>query len=110
MARAAAHAEQAGVADRTDWWQVDARTFEAEARSYDLVTTHFLHFAANLAQDPSLPQLEFLQVELDESQTPTFGFVPGVATTSLASCSTSSTTRPFSPTRGVMLSTMPVFR
>src|SRR4029078_10067396 len=42
-AGAAAHAEQAGVADRTDWWQVDARRFEAEGRAYDLVTTHFLH-------------------------------------------------------------------
>lgn len=43
LTRAARHAEQAGVADRTDWWQVDARTFAAEDRSYDLVTTHFLH-------------------------------------------------------------------
>lgn len=43
LARAAQHAEDAGVADRTDWWQVDARTFAAEGRSYDLVTTHFLH-------------------------------------------------------------------
>ena len=43
LARAARHAEEAGVADRTDWWQVDARTFAAEGRSYDLVTTHFLH-------------------------------------------------------------------
>jgi 2-polyprenyl-3-methyl-5-hydroxy-6-metoxy-1,4-benzoquinol methylase len=43
LARAARHAEQAGVADRTDWWQVDARTFLADGRSYDLVTTHFLH-------------------------------------------------------------------
>jgi 2-polyprenyl-3-methyl-5-hydroxy-6-metoxy-1,4-benzoquinol methylase len=43
LARAARHAEEAGVADRTDWWQVDARTFEAGGRSYDLVTTHFLH-------------------------------------------------------------------
>ena len=43
LARAARHAEEAGVADRTDWWQVDARTFTAEGRSYDLVTTHFLH-------------------------------------------------------------------
>jgi 2-polyprenyl-3-methyl-5-hydroxy-6-metoxy-1,4-benzoquinol methylase len=43
LARAARHAEQAGVADQTDWWQVDARTFAAEERSYDLVTTHFLH-------------------------------------------------------------------
>ncbi|MDQ0895019.1 class I SAM-dependent methyltransferase [Agromyces ramosus] len=43
LARAARHAEEAGVADRTDWWQVDARTFDADGRSYDLVTTHFLH-------------------------------------------------------------------
>lgn len=43
LARAARHADEAGVADRTDWWQVDARTFAAGGRSYDLVTTHFLH-------------------------------------------------------------------
>ncbi|WP_173075885.1 class I SAM-dependent methyltransferase [Phytohabitans rumicis] len=43
LARAARHAEQAGVADRVDWWQVDARTFAADGRSYDLVTTHYLH-------------------------------------------------------------------
>ncbi len=43
LARAARHAAEAGVADRTDWWQVDARAFAAGGRSYDLVTTHFLH-------------------------------------------------------------------
>lgn len=43
LARAARHAEAAGVADRTDWWQVDARSFEPGGRSFDLVTTHFLH-------------------------------------------------------------------
>jgi 2-polyprenyl-3-methyl-5-hydroxy-6-metoxy-1,4-benzoquinol methylase len=43
LARAAKHAEQAGVADRTDWWQVDARTFDPAGRTFDLVTTHFLH-------------------------------------------------------------------
>lgn len=43
LARAARHAEEAGVADQTSWWQVDARTFTADGRSYDLVTTHFLH-------------------------------------------------------------------
>ena len=43
LARAARHAEEAGVADRCDWWQVDARTFAAGGRSYDLVATHFLH-------------------------------------------------------------------
>ena len=43
LARAAQHAQEAGVAERTDWWQVDARTFAADGRSFDLVTTHFLH-------------------------------------------------------------------
>ena len=43
LARAARHAAEAGVADLTEWWQVDARTFDAGGRSYDLVTTHFLH-------------------------------------------------------------------
>lgn len=43
LARAAAHAEQAGVAELTDWWQVDARAFDAAGATYDLVTTHFLH-------------------------------------------------------------------
>ncbi|MYW64299.1 methyltransferase domain-containing protein [Streptomyces sp. SID8379] len=43
LARAARHTEQAGVADRVDWWQVDARKFEAGERSYDLVTSHYLH-------------------------------------------------------------------
>ncbi|MFC0531883.1 class I SAM-dependent methyltransferase [Phytohabitans kaempferiae] len=43
LARAARHAEQAGVADRVDWWQVDARAFAAGGRSFDLVTSHYLH-------------------------------------------------------------------
>src|SRR5690606_1128076 len=43
LARAARHAEEAGVAERTQWWQVDAREFDPEGRTYDLVTTHFLH-------------------------------------------------------------------
>jgi 2-polyprenyl-3-methyl-5-hydroxy-6-metoxy-1,4-benzoquinol methylase len=43
LKRAARHAQEAGVAERTDWWQVDARTFAAEGRLFDLVTTHFLH-------------------------------------------------------------------
>lgn len=43
LARAARQAEEAGVADRTSWWQVDARTFDAGGRTFDLVTTHFLH-------------------------------------------------------------------
>ncbi len=43
LARAARRAKAAGVADRIDWWQVDARTFDAGSRRFDLVTTHFLH-------------------------------------------------------------------
>jgi 2-polyprenyl-3-methyl-5-hydroxy-6-metoxy-1,4-benzoquinol methylase len=43
LARAAGHAEQAGVAGRVDWWQVDARAFAAGGRSFDLVTSHYLH-------------------------------------------------------------------
>jgi 2-polyprenyl-3-methyl-5-hydroxy-6-metoxy-1,4-benzoquinol methylase len=43
LARAARHADEAGVADRTQWWQVDARTFDADGRAFDLVTSHFLH-------------------------------------------------------------------
>jgi 2-polyprenyl-3-methyl-5-hydroxy-6-metoxy-1,4-benzoquinol methylase len=43
LARAARHAEQAGVAEQIGWWQVDARLFAAGGRSYDLVSTHFLH-------------------------------------------------------------------
>ena len=49
-----------------------------------LISTHFLKFAAELARDPSMPKLKFLQVELDQSERPTYRFVPGVATTSLA--------------------------
>jgi 2-polyprenyl-3-methyl-5-hydroxy-6-metoxy-1,4-benzoquinol methylase len=43
LARAARHADEVEVAARTDWWEVDARAFAANGRSYDLVTTHFLH-------------------------------------------------------------------
>lgn len=43
LARAAEHAAEAGVADRVDWWQVDARAFTTGGRSFDLVTSHYLH-------------------------------------------------------------------
>lgn len=43
LARAARHAEDAGVAEQVAWWQIDARTFGAEGRTFDLVTTHYLH-------------------------------------------------------------------
>ena len=48
------------------------------------VTTHLLHFAAQLAEEKSFMHTEFLQVELDEHERATYGFVPGVARTSLA--------------------------
>lgn len=43
LARAASRADGAGVADQVEWWQVDAREFDAGGRTWDLVTTHFLH-------------------------------------------------------------------
>lgn len=46
------------------------------------ITTHFLEFARRLKNDDE--PLSFLQVELDDLQHPTYGFVPGVADTSLA--------------------------
>ncbi len=48
------------------------------------VTTHLLQFAARLAEGKALPALDFLQVELDAHERPTYRFVPGVAKTSLA--------------------------
>jgi DNA mismatch repair protein MutS2 len=48
------------------------------------VTTHFLGFAERLQADAERLGLSFLQVELDDADHPTYGFVPGVATTSLA--------------------------
>ncbi len=43
LARAARLAEEAGVAERTNWWRVDAREFDAGGRSFDLVTSSYLH-------------------------------------------------------------------
>jgi DNA mismatch repair protein MutS2 len=48
------------------------------------VTTHLLQFAARLAHDRPVAALDFLQVELDAKDRPTYRFVPGVAKTSLA--------------------------
>ncbi len=48
------------------------------------VTTHFLGFAHRLQARAEELGLAFLQVELDEREHPTYGFVPGVASTSLA--------------------------
>lgn len=43
LARATQHAADAGVGDSVAVWQVDARVFEADGRTFDLVTSHYLH-------------------------------------------------------------------
>lgn len=50
------------------------------------LTTHFLDAARRLQEEAeaSNSELRFLQVELDDNETPTYQFVPGVAPTSLA--------------------------
>jgi DNA mismatch repair protein MutS2 len=48
------------------------------------ITTHFLSFASRLQVEAEALGLTFLQVELDATEHPTYRFVPGVATTSLA--------------------------
>jgi DNA mismatch repair protein MutS2 len=48
------------------------------------ITTHFLQFAARLERERPIPELRFLQVELDDRLRPLYSFVPGVASTSLA--------------------------
>jgi DNA mismatch repair protein MutS2 len=56
----------------------------AELEPQAFITTHFLQFASRLERERPVQRLEFLQVELDAQANPTYGFVPGVATTSLA--------------------------
>lgn len=48
------------------------------------ITTHFLAFAKRLEQSSKIPNLAFLQVELDEQRRPTYQFARGVAGSSLA--------------------------
>ena len=48
------------------------------------ITTHFLAFAKRLEQSSKIPNLAFLQVELDEQRRPTYQFAQGVAGSSLA--------------------------
>lgn len=48
------------------------------------VSTHLLQFAARLSDERPTAKMEFLQVELDAQERPTYGFIPGVAKTSLA--------------------------
>ncbi len=59
-------------------------TLLPELSSHVFVSTHLLQFAARLEAERPAPRLEFLQVELDAREVPTYGFVPGVARTSLA--------------------------
>ncbi len=49
-----------------------------------LISTHFLEFAHRLQRERTVDGLDFLQVELDEHLHPTYHFMPGVASTSLA--------------------------
>ncbi len=56
----------------------------SELQPQAFISTHFLQFAARLAEDPSLCNLSFLQVELDPRSLPTYQFVPGVAAASMA--------------------------
>jgi DNA mismatch repair protein MutS2 len=53
-------------------------------RPQAFITTHFLTFAGRLAREQVISGLRFLQVELDPAHKPTYQFVAGVATTSLA--------------------------
>jgi DNA mismatch repair protein MutS2 len=53
-------------------------------RPQAFITTHFLTFAGRLERERKVDGLRFLQVELDHAHKPTYQFVAGVATTSLA--------------------------
>jgi DNA mismatch repair protein MutS2 len=55
-----------------------------ELRPQAFISTHFLEFAAALAQDRSAEGIDFIRAELDLHDRPTYRFVPGVAPTSLA--------------------------
>jgi len=55
-----------------------------ELQPQAFISTHFLQFAARLAEERSLSNLSFLQVELDPRNLPTYQFVRGVAAASLA--------------------------
>ena len=56
----------------------------AEVRPLAFISTHFLQFAGRLQREHTSETLEFLQTELDQHLEPTYKFVPGVASTSLA--------------------------
>ena len=50
--RCAALAERAGVADRTEWRQADARTWQPDGEQWDLVSSQFIHLS-----DGGMPDL-----------------------------------------------------
>lgn len=56
----------------------------AQLEPQAFLSTHFLTLAADIERAPPNDRLAFLQVELDPAGVPTYGFVPGVAKTSLA--------------------------
>jgi DNA mismatch repair protein MutS2 len=56
----------------------------AEMKPLAFISTHFLQFAARLRAEAKSDALEFLQAELDAKLEPTYRFVGGVASTSLA--------------------------
>jgi len=56
----------------------------ARLRPQAYITTHFLEFAARLAQSGHIAELRYLQVALGPDAEPTYQFEPGVAKTSLA--------------------------
>lgn len=60
-------------------------TLLAKLRPQAFITTHFLTFAARLARENAIAGIRFIQVGLDAAHRPTYQFVAGVATTSLAS-------------------------
>jgi DNA mismatch repair protein MutS2 len=55
-----------------------------ELSAHAFVTTHFLKYAARLQRERPFERLEFLCVELDDQNHPTYGFREGVAETALA--------------------------
>ncbi|EYF02702.1 MutS-related protein [Chondromyces apiculatus] len=55
-----------------------------ELETQVFITTHLLQLAEHLASERPIERLGFLQVELDAREQPTYGFVPGVARSSLA--------------------------
>ena len=56
----------------------------AKLQPQAFITTHFLQFAGRLARESDVTGLKFLQVDLDDRLRPTYQFIPGVASSSLA--------------------------